>query len=146
MCTMDQYTRYYVNQSGSGGGEIGPVYRASFRVHRGNGLGSFFRGFFRFVKPLLYSGAKAVEKEALKTGSNIITDILNNEPEQPVGNIFRNRFEEAKDNLQEKIKNMTGSGLGLKRKRKFKKVQSQSKRRKVKDIFTKSEKNRKQNK
>ena len=142
---MDQYTRYYVNQSGGGSG-IGPVYRASFRVQRSNGLGSFFRGLFRFVKPLLYSGAKAVGKEALKTGSNIITDILNKEPEQPVGNIFKNHFEEAKDNLQEKIKNMTGSGLGLKRKRKFKKVQSQSKRRKVKDIFTKNEKNRKKNK
>jgi hypothetical protein len=64
---MDQYTRYYVNQSGGcgGGGGIGPVYRASFRVQSGNGLGSFFRGLFRFVKPLLYSGAKAVGKEAL---------------------------------------------------------------------------------
>jgi hypothetical protein len=67
---MDQYTRYYVNQSGGGGvvGGIGPVYRASFRVLRGNELGSFFRGHFRFVKPLLYSGAKAVGKEALKNG------------------------------------------------------------------------------
>jgi hypothetical protein len=141
---MDQYTRYYVNQSGGGG--IGPVYRASFRVQRGNGLGSFFRGLFRFVKPVLYSGTKAIGKEALKTGSNIITDILNKERERPVGNIFKNRFEEAKDNLQEKMKNTTGSGLGLKRKRKFEKIQSQSKRRKVKDIFTKNEKNRKKNK
>jgi hypothetical protein len=132
---MDRYTRYYVNQSG-GGGEVGPVYRASFRVQRGNGLGSFFRGLFRFVKPLLYSGAKAVGKEALKTGSNIITDMLNKEPEQPVRNIFKNRFIEAKDNLEQKIKNMTGSGLRLKRKRKSKKAQSLSKRRKVKDIFT----------
>jgi len=40
---------------------------------------------------------------------------------------------------------MTGSGLSLKRKRKFEKVQSQSKRRKVKDSFTKDEKNRKKN-
>ena len=31
----------------------------------------------------------------LKTGSNIITDILNKEPEQPVGNIFKSRFSEA---------------------------------------------------
>jgi len=30
----------------------------------------------------LYSGAKSVGKEALKTGSNIITDILNKEPEK----------------------------------------------------------------
>ena len=41
---------------------------------------------------------------------------------------------------------MAVSGLGLERKRKFEKVQTQSKRRKVKEIFTKSEKNRKQNK
>ena len=53
-----------LNQSGVG--EIGPVYRASFRVQRGNGIGSFFRGLFRFVKPLLYSGAKAVGIEALE--------------------------------------------------------------------------------
>jgi hypothetical protein len=59
---MDRYTRYYVNQSG-GGGEVGLVYRDSFRFEMGNGIGSFFRGLFRFVK-LLYSGAKAVGKEA----------------------------------------------------------------------------------
>jgi hypothetical protein len=69
---MDRYTQYYVNQSGGGG--IGSVYKASFRVLMGHGIGSFFRGLFRFVKPLLYSGVKAVGKEALKTGSNILTD------------------------------------------------------------------------
>ena len=69
-------------------------------MQRGNGIGFFFRGLFRFVKALLYSDAKAVGKEALKTGSNIITDILNKDPEQPVGNIFRNRFKETKGNLK----------------------------------------------
>jgi len=58
---MDRYTRYYVNQSG-GGGEIDSVYRASFRMQRGNGIRLFFGGLLRFVKPLLYSGAKAVGK------------------------------------------------------------------------------------
>jgi hypothetical protein len=80
------------------------LFKDTFRVQRGNGIGSFFRGLFRFVKPLLYSGARAVGKEALKTGSNIITDTLTKEPEQPVGNIFKNRFVEAKDNLEQKIK------------------------------------------
>jgi len=61
---MDRYAWYYVNQSR--GEEIGPVYRASSRVQRGNGIGSFFRGLFRFVKFLFYSGAKAVGKKALK--------------------------------------------------------------------------------
>jgi len=119
-----------------------PVYRACFRMQRGNGIGSFFRGLFRFLKPLLYSGAKAVEKEALKTGSHIITDILNKEPEQPVGDIFKTRFSVANGNLDEKIKKMTGSGLGLKRKHKPKKSLSQGKRRKVKDIFTEKKRNK----
>jgi hypothetical protein len=132
---MDHYTRYYVGQSG-GGGNIGLLYKASFRVHRGNGLGSFFRGLFRFVKPLLYLGAKAVVREALSSGANILTDMLNKDPEQPVGTIFKKRFREAKGNLQQKIKKMTGSGLTLKRKRKSKTVHSSGKRRKVKDIFT----------
>jgi hypothetical protein len=66
LVTLDRYTLYYVNQIGSGSGEIGPVYRASFRVQIGNGIGPFFRGLFHFVKPLLYSGAKAIGKEALK--------------------------------------------------------------------------------
>jgi hypothetical protein len=80
--------------------------------------------------------AKAVGKEALKTGSNIITDILNKDPEKPVRDIFKSRFGEAKGNLEDKMKKMTGSGLGLKRKRMTKKAQSKGKRRKVKDIFT----------
>ena len=50
---MDRYTRYYANQSG--GGKIGPVYRARFTVQRNDVTGSF-----RFDKPLLYSGSKAV--------------------------------------------------------------------------------------
>jgi len=102
--TMDRYTRYYVNQSD--GGEIGPVSRASFRMQRGNGIGSFFKGLFRFVKPRLYSWATAVGKEALKTVSIIITDILNKEPEQPVSDIFKNRFSEANGILQGKIRKM----------------------------------------
>jgi len=48
--TMNRYTWYYVNQSG--GGEIGSVCRASFRMQRGNGIVSIFRGLFRFVKHL----------------------------------------------------------------------------------------------
>ena len=76
-------------------------------MQRGNGIGSFFRGLFRFVEPLFFR-AKAVGKEALITGSHVITDILNKEPGQPAGDIFKTRFSEAKGNLEEKIKKMTG--------------------------------------
>lgn len=77
------FLRYFVNQSG--GAEIRPVYKASFRVHRGNGIGLFFRGLFRFVKPQLYSMTAA--RRDLKMGSNI-TNIVNMEPEGAVGDIF----------------------------------------------------------
>ena len=99
---MDQYTRYYFKQSV--GAEIGPVYRARLRVQRSNVTGSFFKRLFRNVKTLLYSGAKALRKEALKTASNLTTVILNKLPEQPVANIFKTRFSEAKGKLEEKIK------------------------------------------
>jgi hypothetical protein len=46
---------------------------------------------------------KGCRKRGLKTVSNIITDILNKEPEQPVGDIFINRFGEAKNNLEKKL-------------------------------------------
>jgi len=52
----------------------------------------------------LYSGAKAVGKEALKTGSNIITYILNKETEQPVGNIFKTRFSQQRLTLKKRLK------------------------------------------
>jgi hypothetical protein len=84
----------------------------------------------------LYSGAKAVGREALSTGSNILTDMLNKNPELLVGTIFKNRFSEAKGNLEKKIKKTTGSGLTLKRKRKSKTVQTLCKFKKVNDIFT----------
>jgi len=71
-----------------------------------------------------------------------MTDILNNEPEQPEGNIFKAIFSQTKGNLEGKIKNMTVSVLHLKSKRKTRKSQSQGKRRKVKDIFTEETKRR----
>jgi hypothetical protein len=68
----------------------------------------------------LYSGAKH-EKRGLETGFNIIPDILNKEPVQSVGDIFKTCFSEAKCILEEEIIKMTRSVLGLKRKRKAKK-------------------------
>jgi len=65
---MDHNTWYYINHSS--GGDIRPLYRESFRVQRAHGIGSFFRGLFHFVKPLLYSRINAVGNEALKTVIN----------------------------------------------------------------------------
>jgi hypothetical protein len=88
-----------VNKSGRG--DIGLVYRVGFRIQREN-IVSFVRRLFRFVKPLLYSETKAAGKEALNLGSNILTDILHKEPEQPIGDNFKTCFGEAQDNLEQK--------------------------------------------
>jgi len=37
--------------------------------------------------------------------------MLNKEPEQSVGDIYKNLFSDAKDNLEHKIKKMTGLTL-----------------------------------
>jgi hypothetical protein len=50
---MDRYTRYYLEQSGED--DIGPVYRARFRVQKGYGIGSFFKGLFLYTALLFRS-------------------------------------------------------------------------------------------
>jgi hypothetical protein len=64
---FDKTTRYYINLSGDV--DIGAVYKASIRVQIGHGIGSFFRGLFRCVKSLLFSGTQGFGEEALKIGS-----------------------------------------------------------------------------
>jgi hypothetical protein len=73
---LDKTTRYY--NSLSGGVDIRSLYKASVRVQRKHGIGSFFRGLFRYVKPLFFSGTQGIGKEALQTASNILTDIISN--------------------------------------------------------------------
>ena len=49
------------------------------RYQRGYGLGSIFKGLFRWAVPCLKQGAKALGKKALKTGVNVVQDVLEGE-------------------------------------------------------------------
>ena len=51
-------------------------------------------------------------ERASKTVSNIVTNILNKEPEQPVCDIYKNLLSEVKGKLEENFKNMKESYLG----------------------------------
>ncbi len=53
-----------------GAGFIGQPYQ------RGAGIGSFFRSLFRMAAPVLKRAAKAVGKQALVTGANVVGDII----------------------------------------------------------------------
>jgi len=72
---------YYLNQEGRGltpSEGIGPVYAAPLYLQTGHGIGIFFVSLFRWVRPILWRGAKAVGRESLRTGGKILTDNAEN--------------------------------------------------------------------
>lgn len=108
---MDRYIDHYEGQVGGGVDRvfIGAPYQ------RGHGLGSFLSGLFRRALPLLTRGARAVGKEALHTGMNILDDVAHN---KPFKDSFRSRITESGRNLkrkaEEKIETlMKGSGYKI---------------------------------
>lgn len=108
----DVYTQYYLNQAGSGFGNVysGGVYQ------KGHGIGSFLGGLFRCVYPLLKSGSSAIGSELLKTGINIASDISRSEdPELSL----KKRGKETINNLSQMMGDkMFGKGYKLNLKRK----------------------------
>lgn len=110
---MDYYSAYseQFQNGGSRGGGIPRVFVGS-PYQRGHGIGSFLGGLFRRVLPYLARGARAVGKEALRAGANVIEDLENN---TPFSVSVKNRFKESRDKLkrkaEEKISSlMQGSG------------------------------------
>ena len=111
--SMTPLGQYYIRQAVGGGGRghsgIGPIYSVSPFVQRGHGIGSFLRGLWRTVRPVLWSSAKAVGREALRTGAKVMTDIAAN-PGQ-TGDILSKHVTETTQN----IKTLRGGGRKGKR-------------------------------
>jgi len=104
-----------------GNSSIGPVYAIPPFIQKGRGIGNFLGGIFRFVRPLLWSGAKdlgrvtlkALGKEAMRTGGRILSDIADNtSADISTRDIVTKHFGQATQNLIGKL-----SGGGRKRKR-----------------------------
>ena len=62
------YEEYYLNQANKKGGNLLALHTSRFQ--QGYGLGSIFKGLFRWAMPHLQQGAKVLGKRALQTGSN----------------------------------------------------------------------------
>jgi len=107
-----EYDEYYTSlNEGSRGGGIPRVFVGS-PYQRGHGIGSFLGGLFRKILPYLGRGARAIGKEALRAGINVIEDVENN---TPMKEAMKTRFRESRGNLkrkaEEKISSlMRGSG------------------------------------
>jgi len=107
---MDPLVQYYLHQAGRGGrGGIGPIYSLPPIYQRGYGLGSFLSGLWRMVRPILWSGAKTVGRETLRTSGKILSDMADNRDGTPAGDIVSRHAREL-------IGRLKGRGA-LKRKR-----------------------------
>lgn len=110
---MDEFTKFYLEQSGGGSAEdnIGPVYVAGFqRGQRGRGFMDVLRGAWSFVSPLFTSGANALTKQALSTGASILGEAASR-PDS-IKDIARDKLRESRDTMVAKMK-----GAGRKRPR-----------------------------
>ena len=75
----DPLVRYYLHQASRGSHSgIGPIYSVPPFVQRGHGIGSFLSGLFRLVRPVLWTGVKAVGRETMRTGGKILSDLADN--------------------------------------------------------------------
>jgi hypothetical protein len=145
---MNPLLKYYVSQAGRGSGRgdsgIGPIYGIPPFVQRGHGIGSLLNGLFRTVRPILWSGAKSVERqtfkalgrEALRTGGKILQDIAEN-PQVSSHDIISKHVSESTQNI---VKKLRGAGRGT---RKRKREHSANNKRKskrakttIRDIFS----------
>jgi hypothetical protein len=64
------------------------------------------------LRPLAIRGAKAPDHEALNTGTQILTDVRNKQPQTTVNDIFADRLTESAQRLVNKFK---GGSRKLKR-------------------------------
>lgn len=141
---MSQYITYYDNQAGGGTGErynrFGRIYVGA-PYQRGHGIGAFLGGLFRRILPFLGGAARAVGKEALSAGVNVLGDIATRRI--PLKESLENRLTESGMNLKRKASDKLDrlmSGSGYKRSLKGRRVQKRAKRRRGKSSRPSSKK------
>ena len=105
------YFHYYSSQSGGGAlSGVGELYHTPVIYQRGTGIGSFFSGLLKHLKPLFFSGLNAIKEESLKSGSEILRSIGS----KPIKEILKEQGKILGENLTtrsvEKIKKMQKGG------------------------------------
>jgi hypothetical protein len=105
---MNPLVRYYVNQAGLGGyghgSGIGSIYAVQPFVQRVHGIGNILGNLWRFVKSCLWSGAKSLEQDSLRTGGRILSDIADKSPDVSAGDIVSKHVSESTQNFVWKLR------------------------------------------
>lgn len=134
----EYFKNYYLHQAQQKGGHL-PAFRGG-AVQRGYGLGSVFRGLYRWAIPHLRSGIKAVGQHALKEDVGVAQDVLNGEN---LGDSLTKRGKKAIGALTAQNASQPQSGGGrkpVKRKAPAKRVSRASTKRR-KTTFPKNSRN-----
>ncbi len=104
--SKDFWKNAYLSQHGSG-------YYSEQPFERGTGIGSFFRGLFRSIFPVVKSMGKEAAKQALTAGVGIANDYLTG---SNVKQSIKRRGKQAVGNTLEAsgkyIKGQSGDGIG----------------------------------
>ncbi len=144
------YTQYYLKQSGRGLSDIGGIYKTpSFYQAGRGGIGSFFAGLYKYLKPLVSSGISALADQSIKTGTNILSEIGQKPFKQILKEQGKNAASELKQRGINKLKRMQGGSgkrkkkSNIKRLKRGKKQHSHPKRRQQRRRKTQAGKGRK---
>ncbi|GBN39472.1 hypothetical protein AVEN_51774-1, partial [Araneus ventricosus] len=130
-----------VNVTGSDGEMTGnglDFYRGAAYQSGYGGVVGLFRSFYRSAIPLFKSGAKAIGKQILKSGLDVMSDISRGDkPKQAAQRRFKEAGKILTDKAASKVKTMIGSGKRNKKRRRPQKRISIPKAKKAK--ITKSD-------
>jgi hypothetical protein len=142
---MNPLVQYYLRQAGRDSRRdpngIGPIYTSPLSLQSGHCIGSPLGGLFRSVRPLLWSGAKNLVqatvktfgREALRTGSRILSDIADKAPDVRTSVIISKHVIASTQNLISKLHGI----CSRKRKRALKKRRPNKRAKTAKrDIFS----------
>ncbi len=129
--SASHYKHYYVNQAG---GRMNIFHGKT--IQTGNGLGNVFSKIFKGIAPVLKQAAKSGGRELLKSGSKVVSDVLEG---KSFAESAQRNFTDGGKNLLKTLTSSVNPKLGgTKRKRKQKKSNSPlktKKRRLTNDIF-----------
>ncbi len=108
--SKDFWKKAYLSQGGN-------VYYSGQAFQRGTGIGSFFRGLFRSIFPIVKSVGKEAAKQALTAGVGVANDYMSG---TNVKQSLKKRGRQALGNTMEfsgkSIKGQTGEGIGNRKK------------------------------
>ena len=114
------YEQYYVDQARQKGGNLPAFHGARFQ--RGYGLGSIFKGLFRWAMPHLQQGAKVIGRKALQTGVNVAQDVLDGDniktaiskqAKQAIGNMMSQKSQRGQSGAGQKGTKRKAQGVKI---------------------------------